>query len=53
MSSSDDHHLEKKKINKKILFYVLSLHPIWVVDPDTALQEGQIIDCQSGFGSCF
>jgi hypothetical protein len=39
--------------NAKLLFYVLSLHPIWMVDPDTALQEGQISNCQSGLRSCF
>jgi hypothetical protein len=45
--------MSKNKIkNTKLLFYVLSLHLIWMVDPDTALQEGQISDCKSGLRSC-
>jgi hypothetical protein len=37
-----------QKKNTKLLFYVLSLYPTWVIDPDTALIKGQISLCQSG-----
>jgi hypothetical protein len=39
---------EKKKETKQ-LFYVLSLHRMWVADPDTALDKGQSRESQSGF----
>jgi transposase InsO family protein len=28
---------EREKKTLKLLFYILSLHPTWVVDPDAAL----------------
>jgi hypothetical protein len=44
---------KKKKKTTKLLFIVLSLQPIWLLDPDTALIGGQWIGCQSGRRSCF
>jgi hypothetical protein len=38
-----------KKKETKQLFYVLSLHPMWAADPDTALDKGQSRESQSGF----
>jgi hypothetical protein len=43
----------KKYIYTKLLFYVLSLYPMWVVDPDTALRKKQFTYHQSGFRSFF
>jgi hypothetical protein len=43
----------KKKKNTKLLFYVLSLYPTWIVDPDTALLGMQSAVRQSGLRSHF
>jgi hypothetical protein len=48
MGDQQDEISRLKKKNTKLLFYVLSLYPAWVADPDTALGKGQISLCQSG-----